>query len=120
MELLTMRNRTTKVACALGLVAALTGCPSAPPRNPPADVPTMRDQGVVDAGDRDVVVNDGVVEDRVPVQDAGIQVQITFVSAAINGQSDGGAITLNAQMSWHAAINGQSDGGAITIRGVMY
>ena len=114
MELLTMRDRATKIVSAFGLMAMLAGCPSAPPRNPPADVPMVTDQGSAD------VRNDGPVEDRVPVQDAGIQVQITFVSAAINGQSDGGAITVNAQMSWHAAINGQSDGGAITIRGVMY
>ena len=55
-----------------------------------------------------------------PPRNPPLRVQIHFVSAAINGQSDGGAITVNAQMSWHAAINGQSDGGAITIRGVMY
>ena len=105
MEFLTMTDRATKVAGAFGLVAVLAGCPSAPPRNPPADVPVATDRGVVDMAD---------------AGDAGIQVQITFVSAAINGQSDGGAITVNAQMSWHAAIDGQSDGGAITIHGVMY
>lgn len=116
------------ILCTLSGVAMLSGCPSNPPRNPPADAALGVDQpradviavdDVVSPSDAENPRDAGAQDGGAPV-DAGIQVQLSFVSTAIQGSSADGGITVRAQMSWQASIVGTSADGRISVRGVMY
>lgn len=127
---LVLRRRSRLLSVALMILLTTVGCPSNPPRNPPADVVVAPDV-VADAPEAAVLddASSNTVADSIPVPDApdatppvdaGIQVQLTFVSAAIQGSSADGGVSVQAQMSWHASIVGSSADGRISVRGVMY